>query len=180
MTSIPYTRRHATFSPDRRYRYGLDRGWDQVHWMPRVVFIGLNPSTADHLVDDPTIRRCAGFARAWGFKSLTMLNLFSYRATDPDELRHVEDPVGFSNDFVLGVHTRFAALTVAAWGAHPMAKERAEHLVASGLLGSFTVLGLTKDGHPRHPLYLKADARPLDPLTLASVELPCDAAAVAA
>jgi hypothetical protein len=172
--SIVYANTDATFSPDRRYRYTLRRSWRPLIGGPRVAFVGLNPSTADHRMDDPTIRRCVRFASDWGFVRLVMLNLFAFRATDPRELSHVPDPVGFGNYQVLAEECREADLVVAAWGAHPLAALQSPLVIEEGWLGSFTVLGLTKEGHPRHPLYMKASAVPLNPLTLTPVDLPRD------
>lgn len=160
-------RRWATFSEDRCYRYSLAREWsDGSESTGRVTFIGLNPSTADETEDDPTIRRCIRFAKDWGYGGVRMVNLFAWRATDPRELAQVEDPVGVGNDEILRTLDTLSTLIVAAWGAHPMAVERAKVVVP--MLPSFTVLGLTAEGHPRHPLYMKASCRPLNPLTLAA------------
>jgi hypothetical protein len=118
----------------------------------------LNPSTADALVDDPTVRRCAGFTRSWGYSSLAVLNLFALRATDPGELLDAEDPVGPGwND-----HLRTAVeadLVVCAWGASvPFARDREVLDMLRGV--DLYCLGLTKQGYPRHPLYVKGDTKP--------------------
>lgn len=154
----------ATFSRCRTWRYSLSRHWDPE--LKAVAFVGLNPSTADETADDPTIRRCTRFARDWGYGGLVMLNLFAYRATDPRDMKAAADPVGPENDTYLQRCAERAGIVVAAWGAHGDYQGRAQDVVDRGLLGSFTVLGLTKDGHPRHPLYMRADCRPLNPLTL--------------
>lgn len=159
------TGKWATFSDDGLYRYILGRRWDTTK--SSVTFIGLNPSIADDTIDDPTIRRCIGFATAWGFGGLRMVNLFAWRSTNPDALADVVDPVGPDNDEVLAHLDDYSALIVAAWGAHPMAIDRAA-LVAP-ILPSFTVLGLTAGGHPRHPLYMRKTCVPLDPSTLSAV-----------
>lgn len=157
--------RFASFSPCRRYRYSLGRTWDFD--LKPVLFVGLNPSTADETEDDPTIRRCIRFACDWGYGGVLMGNLFAFRATDPKEMKLALDPVGERNDHWLQHMAGMAGLVVAAWGAHGDHRGRAQAVVDSGALGSFTVLGLTKDGHPRHPLYMRADCCPLNPLTLA-------------
>ncbi|GAC1524629.1 MAG: DUF1643 domain-containing protein [Marmoricola sp.] len=170
----PYTTKSASFSSDRLYRYALIREWGTT--IPAVTFIGLNPSTADASKDDPTIRRCVRFAQEWGFRRLTMLNLFAYRSTNPAALRRVDDPVGEENDAIIGRLCGGSGLTIMAWGAHPLAKARAPQVVED-LLGrgvSLAVLGLTKDGAPRHPLYMRASAVPLNPLTLEPVEIPAN------
>ncbi len=86
----------AAFDSTGTYRYALWREWDAS--APRLGFVLLNPSTADAENDDPTLRRCMGFARAWGYGSLQIVNLFAYRATVPDALRWVADAVGPEND----------------------------------------------------------------------------------
>lgn len=160
----------ARFSDDRVYRYTLTRVWDEGK--KHVAFVGLNPSTADERTDDPTIRRCIRFARDWGYGGLLMVNLFALRATDPKALLEHDDPVGPDNDTVLRtVHAR-SALIVAAWGANSAAGDRATNVAGELLIRGFTVLDLTKHGHPRHPLYMPTAAVPLDPLTLTPVEIP--------
>lgn len=160
---------------------GLERGW--ARWGPpgdesspwryelgrrlsadprTVAFIGLNPSTATAEIDDPTVRRCIGFARRLGFGRFAMLNLFSLRSTDPEGLRRAPDPVGPMNDAVVRGWASRAELVIAAWGAHPMARERGLDVARMLLAASVKLhaLGVTKDGHPRHPLYLRADSEP--------------------
>lgn len=152
------TRSSAVFSPCERYRYLLRREWGGP---PTCTFIMLNPSTADQWQDDPTIRRCIGFAKREGCGALTVLNIFAFRATDPKVMAAADDPIGPQNDDYLR-----AALgqgpVVAAWGAHKMAEERGRD-VAKMLGRDLLCLGTTKVGAPRHPLYVKRDA-PLVPL----------------
>ncbi|MGA2231917.1 MAG: DUF1643 domain-containing protein [Tepidisphaeraceae bacterium] len=154
----------ATFSPCRRYRYVLRRTWDAAG--QTVLFIGLNPSTADAKHDDPTIRRCIRFAADWGFGSLIVANLFAYRATKPADLRRAADPIGPRNNFWLAQLQKQADLTIAAWGIHGAHLNRDRHVL--GKLSRLHCLGKTKAGHPRHPLYLAATARP-SPLTHDSI-----------
>jgi hypothetical protein len=149
--------RGAMLSPDGRYRYRLTRRWADG---PHLAIIGLNPSTADGYVDDPTIRRCVGFAQAWGYGQLTVVNLFAWRARNPRELLRCPDPVGRDNDRVLRLVTDAADLVVDAWGAFPMAIERAATLERLGIRTDRFDLGRTAGGHPRHPLYLRADVEP--------------------
>ena len=143
----------AVLSPCGRYRYSLTREF--FMGTGRVLFVMLNPSTADAETDDPTIRRCIGFARRWGFRELAVANLFAWRATYPRELRRVPDPVGPENDGHLIEMSDSADATIAAWGAHGAYHHR--DLAVLGLLKGAESLGLTKQGHPRHPLYLRAD-----------------------
>ncbi len=147
--------RSATLSPCRAYRYALWRRWGRG---PYAMFIGLNPSTADETNDDPTIRRCIGFARAWGYEALCMTNLFAYRATQPADMKKAADPVGWENDGALKMLARDAGVVVAAWGAHGTFKGR-DQSVRLGV-PNLHYLRLTKDGHPGHPLYLPADLKP--------------------
>lgn len=157
----------AVFSADRRYRYALTRRWDP-DW-PLVAWVMLNPSTADALADDPTIRRVISFSRSWRAGGVLVLNLFAWRATNPAELATVDDPVGPLNDQVIAWWwsvdcDETIGPVVAAWGAHKrllgrdvrvtdLLRARHAHLVS---------LGVTKDGHPRHPLYVRGGTATID------------------
>jgi hypothetical protein len=148
----------AEFSPCRRYRYTLWRRWDAGK--PYCQFVGLNPSTADETHDDPTVRRCIDFAKRWGYGALCMTNLFAFRATDPEVMKAAEEPVGLMNDAWLKDVAARAGVVVAAWGVHGDHLDRARR--ALPLLGQVRCLGLTKEGHPRHPLYVRADTELVD------------------
>lgn len=148
----------AVFSDDRVYRYELRREWGPG---PTLAFIGLNPSTADETLDDPTIRRCIGFAKREGCGSMVMVNLFAYRATDPRQMKAALHPVGPENDKHIVQATRTARAIVAAWGVHGSYLAR-DYDVLSILPFPADALGITKGGYPRHPLYVRADA-PLVP-----------------
>ena len=145
----------AVFSRCGRYRYVLRRQWDS--WKGVVMFVGLNPSTADAEKDDPTIRRCVRFARDLGFGSVIVVNLFAYRATRPGVLRDVRDPVGRLNDRWIERCRKEADLVIAAWGVHGSWRGRDRAVMSR--LGEMICLGHTKAGQPRHPLYLRASAR---------------------
>ena len=121
-----------------------------------VTFVGLNPSTADSIRDDPTLRRCIRFAREWGFAQLQMVNLFAYRVTDPRQLLAVADPVGPENDDVLSAAFGTSDLIVAAWGVNATA-QRVDEIMGWPIRPRHA-LGLTKHGAPRHPLYVRAGA----------------------
>ena len=144
----------AVLSPCGRYRYSLQRRW--LTGEGTVLFIMLNPSTADAETDDPTIRRCIGFAQRWGFRELVVGNLFAYRATNPQELTQVDDPIGAENDYHLTEMSGSAVATIAAWGERGALRGRDTDVLRI-LTGSIEHLGLTKQGHPRHPLYLRSD-----------------------
>jgi hypothetical protein len=151
----PLIDRGATFSDCRTYRYNLWRLWDDDG--PKLNVIGLNPSTADENVDDPTIRRCIGFAMDWGYGGLVMTNLFAFRSTDPKGLTAVADPVGPENDRFLGYWAE-SGTPLAAWGAHPMAQGRSLDVVRMLHHLELECLGFTKGGAPRHPLYVPKTA----------------------
>ncbi len=122
-----------------------------------VVFIGLNPSTADESRDDPTTRRCIGFARWWGFARLELVNLFAFRATRPAELWAAPDPIGPGNAEAVRSAVAAADLVVCAWGNEGMGAE-AERVL--DLVDSPYCVGTTVGGAPRHPLYVRASTRP--------------------
>lgn len=147
----------AKFSECRTWRYSLWRKWDPE--LPRLVVIGLNPSTADETNDDPTIRRCINFARTWGCGSYYMLNLFAYRSTDPAKMRMFIDPVGPDNDETIMRVCRLGDIVLAAWGHHGVFRGRG--LAVMEMLKDVPVfcLGKTKDGFPAHPLYQPANAQ---------------------
>jgi len=146
----------ATISPDGVYRYHLWRRWTDGPGR-FATFIMLNPSTADAEVDDPTIRRCIGFAKAWGMSGMEVLNLYALRATDPKRLRQVPDPVGPGNDEWLrdraGRASRNGWPLIAAWGVNAKS-DRVRHVMSFPGMAALTALGTTKHGHPKHPLFL--------------------------
>lgn len=175
-----YVEKGASISQCGKYRYSLWREWrgtgTDKNWlwlggkdpsgerygMPKnCVFVMLNPSTADGEQDDPTIRRCVGFAKSWGFDRLVVVNLFAFRATDPAALlalKHSDDPVGVENQERIRKVLHNAGLIVCAWGAdgcHLGQDETMLGWIAEDNLSNAPVcaLGLTKHGHPRHPLY---------------------------
>lgn len=150
--------RTAVISDDGLYRYKLTRTWDAA--TEHRLFVMLNPSTADADIDDPTIRRCMGFARRDGFGGIVVLNLYAFRATDPKQLKSAIDPVGPENDETLRRELVFAWRNghkpIAAWGANAEL-ERVEDVRDLSFVDWYA-LGLTKSGQPRHPLYLPGDA----------------------
>lgn len=148
----PQNGRAVTFSPCRTYRYTLRIVWDES--LPVAAFVGLNPSTADEYQDDPTIRRCKGFAQSWGCGGMLMLNLFAFRATDPAEMKRAADPIGPDNRLAEFLDT-CTGPRVACWGTHGSHAGRAAFIAP--LLPELQCLGKNADGSPKHPLYLKAD-----------------------
>lgn len=154
--------RDAIISECGKYRYLLQRSWD--YRRQAVCFIMLNPSTADALKDDPTIRRCIGFARALGFGQLEVVNLFGWRATDPKELTLAIDPIGTENDTTLIASAKVCNMTICAWGVNGGYKQRDKTVIK--LLRDNGIkpyaLRLSKHGHPSHPLYLPASLQPTE------------------
>lgn len=150
----------AVFSACRTWRYTLTR--EVGPGETTLMVIGLNPSTADETKDDPTIRRCIGFARSWGAGRLVMTNLFAYRATDPMQMMGaLVDPVGPDNDAHLCEQALAADLILAAWGIHGSYLYRDSKIRL--MLGArpMTALGFTKSGAPKHPLYVPAATQPV-------------------
>ena len=156
---MPDIKRTAEISACGKYRYSLTRTWDKR--LPVVVFIGLNPSTADAESDDPTIRKCIGFAIRWGYGGLVMLNLFAYRATNPADMKRAYEPVGPDNSATMFRFT-LEHDVVACWGAHGSYERRDSVAMLCDIVSRPKCLGTTKDGHPKHPLYLPY-ATPLEP-----------------
>ncbi|HEY2848317.1 MAG TPA: DUF1643 domain-containing protein [Gemmatimonadaceae bacterium] len=146
---------------DGKYRYNLTRTWDEG--LPRVCFVMLNPSTADASQDDPTIRRCIGYAQALGAGSLEVVNLYALRATDPRALAKDAAPIGPDNDKYIELAARSATTVVCAWGAHAHARGRGRQVLALlRRIGAQPMcLKQTKAGYPSHPLYLPAALRPV-------------------
>lgn len=147
----------ASFSRCRQYRYALWRTWDATK--AYVMFIGLNPSTADETINDPTVRRCINYAKSWGYGGVCIGNLFAYRATDPELMKAVEDPVGSQNNGWLKKLSDQAVLVVAAWGNHGTYLGRSRQV--RELLPDMYCLKVNKSGEPAHPLYQKAAAQPI-------------------
>ena len=147
--------KNATFSDCRKYRYALSRTWDSKK--KTILFIGLNPSTADEKIDDPTIRRCINYAQNWGYGSLLMVNLFAYRATIPTELKNVKNPIGNDNDLHITELLKKADLAVAAWGNEGSLLNRDEDV--KKIIPNLMCLKINKSGQPAHPLYQKKDLK---------------------
>ena len=145
--------KNATFSDCRKYRYVISRTWDGKK--KTILFIGLNPSTADEKIDDPTIRRCINYAQNWGYGSLLMVNLFAYRATMPTELKKVKNPIGNDNDLHIKELIKKVDLAVAAWGNEGSLLNRDKEI--KKIIPNLMYLKINKSGQPAHPLYQKKD-----------------------
>lgn len=158
-----FTRATASFSPCAKYRYALSREWD-APTQRRCLFIMLNPSTADELVLDPTVRKCVGYAKRWGYGALDIANLFAWRSTDKSVLPSLHDPVGEENDVFISRLAGSASLVVCGWGADGGLRNRAGLVLRALVLSGHSpkCLHLTKGGEPGHPLYLKNEAPLID------------------
>jgi hypothetical protein len=149
----------ADIDNTEKYRYSLWRSWDDTK--PRALFIMLNPSTADANEDDPTVRRCIGFARDWKYGSIEVVNLFAYRATDPSELLRAADPIGPKNDTYIQQGLSRSSLVILAWGTKGTLKGRDREVISAVKSFEPHCLEKTKDGHPKHPLYTSKMCLPL-------------------
>lgn len=158
----------ATLSSCDRFRYRLGRRWNSD---PALLFIMLNPSTADAEVDDRTIKRCINFAFAHGFGAIEVVNLFAFRTAYPKELRAADYPVGPDNDTYILEALDEAKDVCLAWGtAGAETRRPAEVLqLLRGMGVQPKCLRITKSGHPEHPLYLPGELR-LKPFTLQAID----------
>lgn len=161
MFSQPSSAPMATWSPCKLYRYTLRRTWTNADPSAQrtVVWILLNPSTADETQDDPTIRRCKEFSKLWGFDGLIIVNAYAFRSTDPKGLWKVEDPNGPENDAAILGACREAGRVVCGWGAN-LRNDRRDAL--SKLLHGIhlSALKVNANGSPAHPLYQRSDLLP--------------------
>lgn len=165
ITTDLFLKSGAEFSACGSYRYALWRIWDESQ--PAVMWIGLNPSTADETQDDPTIRRCKAFAAAWGYGGIYMLNLFAFRATQPKVMMQAGDPIGPANYSRIAEYHEVAGLTVACWGTHGGFQDQdvcvsrldrvGPHAKTRYVGDDLWCLKMTKDGFPQHPLYVPAN-----------------------
>lgn len=151
-----FLERDAVISECSKYRYLLRRTWD--HEKPRVLFVMLNPSTADAEIDDATIRSCIRLSKGLGYGSFEVVNLFGLRAIYPAELQKTDDPVGPKNDIIIETAIGRCDHAICAWGAHPMAggRDYAVHGLLRARRPAVFCFGTTKSGAPKHPLYIKS------------------------
>lgn len=151
----------AIYSPCEKYRYALTRAWDETGG--KVSFIMLNPSTATEVQNDPTVERCERRARILGFGAFRVTNIFAWRDTDPRLMRKASDPVGPANDDTITQACLWADCVVCAWGTHGEHLNRGsevETLVRATNVTPYH-LGLSKAGHPKHPLYIGYATQPV-------------------
>jgi hypothetical protein len=153
----------AIISDCGTYRYSLTRIWDEK--LPKVMFVMLNPSTADSGKDDPTIRRCIGFAKSWGYGGLYVCNLFAYRATNPKELLNADNPFGNDNSLHIKNIANETETIICAWGNKPILHKVLKNKNPYKLLGlessKLYYLQFSKDNVPKHPLYLNSNLQPI-------------------
>ncbi|MBZ8117852.1 DUF1643 domain-containing protein [Roseovarius sp. LXJ103] len=150
----------AVYSDCERYRYTLTRVWEPSG--EKALFIMLNPSTATEVQNDPTVERCERRARTLGFGGFRVTNIFAWRDTDPKGMRAAADPVGPDNDAALRESCDWADRIIAAWGTHGAHRGRGPEVarMLQGLGRPVYHLGLSKDGHPKHPLYIAYARQP--------------------
>lgn len=150
----------AVYSPCEKYRYLLTRIWDPEG--RKVLFVMLNPSTATEIQNDPTVERCERRARALGYGAFRVTNIFAFRATDPKVMRAEPDPNGPENDASITDSTSWADTIICAWGTHGEHMGRGpdvEQLLRKTGHPLYH-LGLSKAGHPKHPLYISYEKQP--------------------
>lgn len=157
----------AVISDDEKYRYALWRRWREPSRHPffdngLATFVMLNPSTADAMTDDPTVRRCKGFAESWGYEGMIVVNLFAYRATDPSELVPLSEQEAQGPDNYRWLENALSCTMtrVAAWGGK-VPNGKAEYLLGLLQRWDLRALKINKDGSPAHPLYLPKDLSPM-------------------
>jgi hypothetical protein len=155
----------ALFSSCGRYRYRLSRRWNAAR--PLAAFVMLNPSTADAVADDPTIRCCIRLAEREGFGGIRVVNLFAYRTPDRTLLATVSDPVGPDNDRHIRAAVRSATVCILAWGAYVPDSDRVQTVLrllrrTRITLKCIEMIGPAGNRQPRHPLYLRSTATLVD------------------
>jgi hypothetical protein len=151
----------AVYSDCERYRFALTRIWQSAS--PRALFVMLNPSTATEQQNDPSVERCERRARALGFGAFRVCNIFAWRETDPRKMRAVADPIGDGNDAAIAEGCDWAGTVICAWGTHGahLGRGPAVEALMRATGAPLHHLGLTRDGHPRHPLYVAYTTPPI-------------------
>lgn len=150
----------AIYSDCERYRYSLTRVWDGAG--KKVHFVMLNPSTATEVQNDPTVERCERRARALGYGAFRVTNIFAWRDTDPAKMRKAPEPIGPANDAAIIEASRWSDHTICAWGTHGEHLQRGPEVAAFLRQENVPLyhLGLSKHGHPKHPLYISYAEQP--------------------
>lgn len=149
----------ADISECGKYRYSLWRIWDDTK--QKVLFICLNPSTADADNDDATIRRCIGYAKSWGYGGVYMGNLFAFRAREPKDMKSATDPVGPENNRYLRELSNTCEMIICGWGGDGGYQDRSSYVIKNRILPiKVHYLKMNKSGEPGHPLYLKKSLKP--------------------
>ena len=146
----------AKFSKCRKYRYTLWRTWNVKK--PKVMFLGLNPSTADEINNDPTVTRCINYSKLWGYGGMYMMNLFAFRTTYPAELKNTINPIGKDNDYWIKKISKTADKCIGAWGNDGDFLNRSKDV--EKLIPKLYCLKINNSGEPSHPLYLKSTLKP--------------------
>jgi len=146
----------AKFSDCGKHRLALWRIWDENK--PLVMFIGLNPSTADAISDDPTIRRVKAMAKNWGYGGVYMMNLFTFISTDPKKLNIADGNLSSSNNWLFNVGNRKCSKVICAWGNFNVLGRDKEVL---NMFKYRYALHINKNGSPKHPLYVRGDVQPI-------------------
>ncbi|MBU0467052.1 MAG: DUF1643 domain-containing protein [Nanoarchaeota archaeon] len=148
----------ALFSECEKYRYKLKRKWDNN--LPQIMFIGLNPSTADEIKNDPTVSRMINYAKQWGYGSVSVCNVFAFRATFPKDLKNTKELVGRENDKSITEEAQSSEKIVIAWGNHALFMNRNIEMMSLLHKHELFCIGVNKNGEPKHVLYLKKDLSP--------------------
>lgn len=145
---------NAILSKNGKHRFALWRIWDKE--LPKIAFIGLNPSTANHLKDDPTIKRVRRFAKDWGYGGFYMLNLFTKVTPNPDDLL-IEPNIKMTSNYYLSHYASLSNEICFCWGAFKQAQKRAKEIIE--MFPDATTLGYNNNGSPKHPLFVRADTK---------------------
>ena len=147
----------ADFSPCRKYRYTLWRVWDESK--PLVMFLGLNPSTADEIKNDPTVTRCINYAKSWNYGGMYMMNIFAFRTTYPIELKKALEPIGKENNYWIEKISKNVDKCIGAWGNDGLFLNRSDYIKQN--VNNLYCLKINHSGEPSHPLYLKSTLKPI-------------------
>ena len=150
----------AVYSDCEQYRYSLTRVWEPE--ARKALFLMLNPSTATEVQNDPTVERCERRARALGFGGFRVTNIFAWRDTDPKNMRAAADPIGPENDATIATFAQWADEVICAWGTHGAHLNRGPDMEVILRATGQTLyhLGVSKAGHPKHPLYISYEKQP--------------------